>query len=99
MNELPFDSGVISTPCYVVDKGKIEQNLQCLKRVKQDTGCKILLALKGFAMFSLFPLISRYLDGVSASSLDEARLASEEFGKEVHVYVPAYGVAHFAEIT
>ncbi len=99
MNELPFDSGVISTPCYVVDKGKIEQNLQCLERVKQGTCCKILLALKGFAMFSLFPLISRYLDGVSASSLDEARLAFEEFGKEVHVYVPAYDSDHFAEIS
>ena len=93
-----FSLAEIPTPCYVVDKKKVEKNLRIIHSVKQQTGCKILLALKGFAMFSLFPLINRYLDGATASSLDEARLAREEFGGEVHVYVPAYTPETFHEI-
>jgi carboxynorspermidine decarboxylase len=98
MKDVSFDYNAIATPCYVVDKGKIKQNLEILEHIQKKTGCKILLALKGFAMFSLFPLIGHYLAGVSASSLDEARLASEEFGKEVHVYSPAFLPDGFAEI-
>lgn len=98
MKDVLFDYNALATPCYVVDKGKIKQNLEILEGIQKKTGCKILLALKGFAMFSLFPLIGKYLAGVSASSLDEARLASEEFGKEVHVYSPAYLPVSFAEI-
>lgn len=78
------------TPCYVIDETALENNLKILDSVQQRTGCKILLALKAFAAFSLFPLIRRYLSGVSASSPDEAQLGFEEFGKEVHACAPAY---------
>ncbi|MGO9374226.1 MAG: hypothetical protein ACLQBD_19315, partial [Syntrophobacteraceae bacterium] len=64
----------VKTPCYVVDEELLEKNLLILDSVQARTGCKILLALKGFAMFSLFPLIGRYLHGIAASSLHEARL-------------------------
>jgi len=87
----------IPTPCYVVDKRKIRHNLEILSRVQEESGCRILLALKGFAMFSLFPLIRRHLVGATASSLHETRLAFEEFGREVHVYVPAFKEEEFAE--
>ncbi len=80
----------VETPCYVVDEGRLESNLLRLDEVQRRTGARILLALKGFAMFSTFPLIRRYLQGVAASSLNEARLGFEEFGREVHVYAPAY---------
>ncbi len=80
----------ITTPCYICDIGALEKNLKILNGVQKKTGCKIILALKGFAMFSLFPLIHKYLKGTAASSLDEARLGFENFGKEVHVYSPAY---------
>ena len=50
----------------------------------------MLLALKGFACFSTFPLIRKYLEGTSSSGLHEALLAQESFGGEVHVYSPAY---------
>ncbi|MFZ2446348.1 MAG: carboxynorspermidine decarboxylase [Syntrophobacteraceae bacterium] len=88
----------IETPSHVVDEGLLEKNLRVLDSVRQRTGCKILLALKGFAMFSLFPLIARYLDGVAASSLHEARLGFEEFGKEVHTFCPGYIESEFGEI-
>jgi len=91
----PIPWGEIPTPCYVVDEGRIEQNLQVLDTVQQRTGAKIVLALKGFAMFSLFPRIRRYLYGTAASSLNEARLGREEFGGEVHVYAVAYRDGEF----
>ena len=88
----------IPTPCYIIDEAALERNLAILGSVQRETGCKILLALKAFAGFSLFPLIRRYLAGVSASSLDEARLGFEEFGKEVHACAPAYPPADFEAI-
>jgi len=88
----------VDTPCYVVDEGKLEHNLRRLDDVQRRTGARILLALKGFAMFSTFPSIRRYLQGVAASSLNEARLGFEEFGREVHVYAPAYRDDEMAEL-
>ncbi len=93
-----IDVNAVPTPSYVLDLGVLHHNLQILASVRRKTGCKILLAFKGFAMFSLFPVIRKYLQGASASSLDEARLASDEFGGEVHVYMPAYKEEEFSEI-
>ncbi len=86
------------TPCYVVDEELLEKNLRILDSVQVRPGCKILLALKAFAMFSLFPSIRRYLHGVAASSLHEARLGFEEFGREVHIFSPAYNEREFEQI-
>jgi carboxynorspermidine decarboxylase len=86
------------TPCYVVDESLLRRNLETLLFVQENSGAKIILALKGFSMFSTFPLIKRYLPGVSASSLHEARLGKEEFGGEVHICSPAYKEDEFEEI-
>jgi carboxyaminopropylagmatine decarboxylase len=88
----------IPTPCYIVDAAAIERNLKILGSVQERTGCRILLALKGFAMFSLFPLIRKYLSGIAASSLHEARLGYEMFSKEVHVCAPAYIESEFGAL-
>jgi len=88
----------LSTPCYAVDAALLRKNVHILDTIQQSAGCKILLALKGFAMWSAFPVIKRCLAGVAASSLDEARLGAEEFGGEVHVYLPAYRDSEFDEI-
>lgn len=78
------------SPSYVVDERLLKRNLEILKSVQDRTGCDILLALKGFSMFSTFPMVRQYLKGITSSSLFEARLGYEEFGKEVHAYAPAY---------
>ncbi len=93
-----FDPGRLQTPCYLIDIGLLRQNLSVLAKVKAATGCKILLALKCFAMFRLFPLISETLDGVCASSPHEARLGCEEFGKEVHTFAAAYSPADIEQL-
>jgi carboxynorspermidine decarboxylase len=88
----------VNTPCYLVDVGLLRQNLDILAEVKARTGCKILLALKCFSMFKVFPLIAATLDGVCASSPNEARLGHEEFGKEVHTFGAAYSDSDMAEL-
>ncbi len=83
----------IPTPCYVVDTGRLEQNARTIHHVQEQTGAKVILALKGFAMFSVFGALKKYLFGTTASSVHEARLGREEFGGEVHAYAPAYSDA------
>ena len=78
------------TPCYVVSEERLEQNLKILDAVQKKTGAKILAALKCFSMYSVFPLIKKYLAGTEVSSVNEARLGHEEFGKETHVFSPSY---------
>ncbi|MDR3584737.1 MAG: carboxynorspermidine decarboxylase [Desulfosporosinus sp.] len=95
---MDFDISALPSPCYLVDERLVMRNLEILNSIQQRTGCSILLALKGFSMFSVFPLVGRYLKGVTASSLFEARLGYEEMGKEVHSYSPAYVEEEFAEI-
>lgn len=97
-NILKLDLNGIKTPSFIVDKGLLERNAKILKSVKDATGCKILLAQKGFAMFSLYPLLSRYLDGTCASSPHEARLGREEFGGEVHTFAAGYSDSDIDEI-
>lgn len=88
----------LPSPCYIVDERLLKRNLEILDSVQERTGCKILLALKGFSMHSVFPLVGQYLKGITASSLFEARLGFEKMGKEVHAYAPAYIDREFDEL-
>jgi len=96
MNRIDYQS--LPSPCYVVDERLLRRNLEILASVQERTGCKILLALKGFSMYAVFPLVGQYLHGVTSSSLFEARLGYEEMGKEVHIYAPAYVEEDFTQI-
>ena len=88
----------LTTPYYLCDETLLERNLQLLNRVQKESGAKIILALKGFAMHATFPLVKEYLHGCTASGLHEAQLAHEKFGKEVHTYSPAYKEEDIVEI-
>ena len=101
MNEKLLVTGAfenITTPAYVVDEKKLIANLEILREVAEQTGCRILLAQKAFSMFALYPLMRSYLSGTAASGLYEAKLGREEFGGEVHVFCPAYKESEFDEI-
>src|SRR3954447_13922615 len=93
-----IDIRELETPCFVTDLGALEDNLGILADVQRRAGCTILLALKGFAQWSTFPLVKRYLAGATASSVAEARLAREELGGQVHAYAPAYSDSEMAEL-
>lgn len=88
----------IETPCFIIDEEALEENLKVLDSVQNRAGCNILLALKGFAMYSTFPLVKKYLTGACAGSLHEARLGFEELGKEVHTYAPAFKETEIKEV-
>ena len=88
----------LPTPCYVVDEKLLVKNLETLKIVIDRTGCKILLAQKGFSMYSTYPVIKQYLSGVTSSSLNEVRLGFDEMGGETHVFAPAYLESEFNDI-
>ena len=86
----PMLSADIRTPAYVLDVAALKRNLAAAARIKREAGAKILLATKSWAMPAAFPAMRDVLDGTTASGEYEARLGREEFGKEVHVYAPAY---------
>ncbi len=88
----------LPSPCFVVDEVAIEENLRLLLRVQQESGAKILLALKAFSMWSLAPLVARYLAGTCASGVHEARLGREEYGGEVHVFCAAFSEPDLKEV-
>jgi carboxynorspermidine decarboxylase len=93
-----IDISNLETPCFVTDLGALENNLRLLADVQKQAGCTILLALKGFAQWSTFGLVRKYLAGATSSSVAEARLAREELGGEVHAYAPAYSDGEMAEL-
>lgn len=88
----------LPTPYYLVDESLLIQNLEILRDVAEQAGCKILLAQKAFSMFAVYPLVKKYLDGTTASGLYEARLGWEEMGGETHVFSAAYTEQEFDDI-
>ncbi|CAA6815712.1 MAG: Carboxynorspermidine decarboxylase, putative (EC [uncultured Sulfurovum sp.] len=80
----------MQTPYWLLEEQLLENNLKTLAHIKEQTGVKILLALKGYALWKSFPLVSKYLDGCCASGLHEAKLSDETFQKETHTYSPAF---------
>lgn len=87
---MTIDYATTPSPCFVLEESRLRANLELLAHVQRESGAKIILALKGFAMYGTFPLVRQYLPGVTASSLSEARLGREEHGGEVHAYCTAY---------
>jgi len=94
-----FDPAQIPSPCYVLDEKYFTENLQLIGQLREKAGIRILLALKGFAMWSTFPLLKNYLDGATASSLHEAMLCHEEFGLKTHLCAPVYLEKEIEQIT
>lgn len=86
----PMLNPAIPSPCYVCEEAALEANLQLMQRVQRESGVEIILALKGFSMWSTFGLVKQYLQGSTASAVWEARLGKEEIGKQVHAYSPAF---------
>ncbi len=96
MNDKNFKK--LPSPCWLLEESLLKKNLKQLQVIKDKTGAKVLLALKGYALWESFSLIKLYLDGCCASGLHEAKLAHETFGKEVHTYAPAFKEDELEEI-
>ncbi len=88
----------LSSPVWILEETLLRHNMMLLSQIQLESGAKILLALKGYALWASFPLISDTLYGCCASGLYEAKLAAEKFGKEVHTYSPAFKEEEIEEI-
>jgi len=88
----------VPSPCFVLEEALLEANLQKIHAVQEQAGVEIILALKGFSMWSTFPMIQQYLSGATASSLNEALLCVDKMGKKAHTYAPAYRKETFEQI-
>ena len=89
----------LRTPCYVILESALRRNGEILKKLREDTGCRVLLAQKCFSNYELYGMLSEYLDGTEASGLYEARLGYEKMpGRECHVFSAAYREDEFSEL-
>lgn len=93
-----IDINKVHSPAYVLEMRRLRENLELIKGVQDRAGVSIILALKGFAMWRVFPMVAKYLKGATASSLSEARLIFEEMGVKAHTYSPAYLPGGFEDI-
>jgi len=96
---LGIDFSNIPSPCFVLDEKKLIRNLKILHNIQHKAQIQILCALKGFAMWSTFPIIQQYLSGLTASSLNEAKLCYNEYGQKAHLCAPVYLEKEIDEIT
>lgn len=93
-----MDIQTIPSPCYVIEESLLRRNLTLIKDVKERAGIEIIMALKAFAMWKVFPIVREYIPYATASSVYEARLVYEELGTPAHTYSPAYTEADFQHL-
>lgn len=80
----------VATPIYIIEERLLRRNLRLIADVARRADIEIILAFKAFALWKTFPIFREYIRATTASSLNEARLAYEEFGAPAHTYSPAY---------
>jgi carboxynorspermidine decarboxylase len=95
---MTIDYSQIPSPCFVLQESLLRKNLELIDRVQKAAGCTIILALKGFSMYSAFPIVKEYLSGATASSLNEIKLINDFLGCKAHTYMPAYLDVEFTEV-
>ncbi|MDO8971143.1 MAG: carboxynorspermidine decarboxylase [Saprospiraceae bacterium] len=93
-----MDIKKIPSPSFVLEEARLRQNLEVIARVQREADVQIILAFKGFAMWSAFPIVREYVHGATASSLHEARLCFEEMKAKSHTYAVAYLPKEFGKI-
>ncbi len=99
MNKITIDIAKIPSPCFVLDEKLLIKNLELLKNIQEEAGIKILCAFKGYALWSTFSILKKYLSGATASSMNEALLCNELYAEKTHLCAPVYMEAEFDKIT
>jgi len=88
----------MQTPYYLIDKSRLLPNLEKIAHLREASGARALLALKCFATWSVFDLMSDYMDGTTSSSLYEVKLGREKFPGETHAYSVAWADHEIGEV-
>ena len=80
----------INRPMYILEEERLRSNLSIISDVAKRADVEIILAFKAYALWKTFPIFKEYIKSTTASSLGEARLAMDKFGKKAHTFSPAY---------
>ena len=88
----------MATPIYIIEEKRLRRNLRLIADVAAKADIEVILAFKAFALWKTFPIFREYIHATTASSLNEARLALEEFGEKAHTFSPAYTEEEFGAI-
>ena len=86
------------TPYFLIRERDLLANLDKIDALRRISGTKVLLALKCFSTWGVFPILRGALDGTVASSPYEARLGAETFGGETQIYSPGYSQGDIREV-
>ncbi len=91
----------IKTPAFILDESQLISNLTQLAQIREQSGCKILYAMKALPCTHVLEIAKPFVDGFAVSSLFEAQLAQEILaGKgEVHLTTPALMADELYELT
>jgi len=89
--EQMIDDPGIRTPTFVCFEELLLENCRNLRRIADAVRARALYSLKALSLPAILPSMARVLDGFSASSLFEARLARDHGGaaRSVHLTTPA----------
>lgn len=90
-----------STPAFVLDENALINNLTQMSALKKQAGCQVLYSIKALPLEIVLRLAKDYLDGLSVSSLFEARLAKQVLGDSgtIHITTPGLRDYEFAELS
>lgn len=87
----------IKTPFYIVYEDKLRRNLQIIRDVMDRADVDIIMAFKANALWKTFPIIAEFINGSTASSINEMKLSLQFLGKDVHAYCPVYTEESFTQ--
>jgi carboxynorspermidine decarboxylase len=92
MSDVGFKSRIPTSPAFVLDEGRVLQNIRSLQALRQASGCKILYSIKALPLAAVLDLLKTEVDGFSVSSLFEAKLAREVIGEQGRVHLTSPGL-------
>lgn len=100
MNPATLVEQIRHSPAFVLDMDQVLLNLQALQHIRQASGCKLLYSMKALPLAALLSALKPHIDGVSVSSLFEARLANDVFNTQggLHLTSPGLRADEFSEL-
>jgi carboxynorspermidine decarboxylase len=91
----------IQTPAFIISETQLLANLRLLEQIKQQSGCKVLYAIKALPLQHVLDIAKPFVDGFAVSSLYEANLAHDilDGNGDIHLTTPALVASELYELT
>jgi carboxynorspermidine decarboxylase len=91
----------LKTPAFILNETQLVSNLATLAKIREQSGCKVLYAMKALPCTRVLEIAKPFVDGFAVSSLFEAQLAQEVLAGqgEIHLTTPALIANELYELT